>query len=301
MVGRFDWVGKMVVVFRAVRRVLRKAGTVWLNLGDSHAGGKRGGSLGGNDLQATNRGSLRGPVSTPFGVKKKDLIGMPWLVAFALRADGWWLRSDIIWSKPNPMPESATDRPTRAHEYLFLLTRSARYWYNAAAIRQPYSIATRRRVAQPTFAQQLGGPKDPGTGNRSHRKALQNLRERLRKGEHWKNRHWGWNGAEFHSVREGASGANKRTVWEIPTAAYRGAHFATFPPKLVEPCILAGCPPGGIVLDPFCGTATTGQVAIEHGRRFIGIDLDPKSIRLATKRMNAVEIPLIPRGESVGP
>lgn len=304
-----EWIEKMIAVFREIRRVLRLDGTVWLNLGDSYAGGTRGGATKPDDKQASNRGSLRGPVATPIGVKPKDLVGMPWLAAFALRTDGWWLRCDIIWSKPNPMPESVKDRPTRAHEYLFLLSKAERYYYDADAIREPLSEATKIRLSQPTFEQQMGGPKDSKTGNRSCRKTLENMHRRVPSG--WKtgpgahtdltgrfkdkreakyenaNGKWRWNGSEFHTVPEGTMGANKRTVWEIATHPFPEAHFATFPEDLVRPCVLASCPPDGIVLDPFSGSGTTAIVALALGRRYIGIELNAKYNEMARKRLKA--------------
>lgn len=279
-----EYVKKMVEVFEQVRRVLRPDGTLWLNMGDCYASSwpcSRRNVIGEGALPNGRREAR--PPRLPAGLKTKDLIGMPWRVAFALQAAGWWLRSDIIWSKPNPMPESVTDRPTRAHEYLFLLTKAERYYYNADAIREALSPATKIRITQPTFNQQTGGPKDSGTGNRSHRKALRNLRAKHED----ENGKWRWNGSEFHSIPDSSIGANKRTVWEIPTHPYAGAHFATFPEKLVQPCVLAGCPDEGLVLDPFAGSGTVGIVALGLGRRFLGIELKDEYVMLAVKRLKA--------------
>lgn len=220
-----EYVGKLVEIFREVRRVLRKDGTLWLNLGDSYAGGGFCGSenaLAGK--QGTNRGS-RNMIGRPLkhGLKPKDLIGIPWRAALALQSDGWYLRSDIIWSKSNPMPESITDRPTKSHEYIFLLARSRAYYYDYAAIKEPA----------------VNGK------------------------EKWR---------------------NKRSVWNVTAQPYREAHFATFPPDLIKPCILAGAPVGGVVLDPFTGSGTTGKVAIELGRSAILIELKAEYISMIKRR-----------------
>jgi len=211
------YVAAIVAVFRDVHRVMMPRGTVWLNLGDSYAGS----------------GS---------GLKAKDLIGIPWRVAFALQADGWYLRADVIWSKPNPMPESVTDRPTKAHEYVFLLTKGERYFYDAAAIREEGSGRNWRESGGNMVGAGIhkygGGYRDNGDGQ---------------SGE--------------------AYGRNKRSVWTVGTKPYLGAHFATFPEALVEPCILAGCPLGGLVLDPFVGSGTVVAVAERLGRRGVGVDL----------------------------
>lgn len=210
------YVAALVGIFREVRRVLRSDATCWLNLGDSYASGSacdRRNVIG----QGSPNGCSR-PSRLIGGLKEKDLCGIPWLVAFALRADGWYLRSEIIWSKPNPMPESVTDRPTKSHEQIFLLTKSARYFYDAEAIKEasaPQSIA---RIQQENFANQTGGPKDYRNGINTNRSMRQTL-------ENW---------------AENPASRNRRSVWTIPTSPYSDAHFATFPPKLVEPCILAG-------------------------------------------------------------
>jgi site-specific DNA-methyltransferase (adenine-specific) len=220
------FVAEMVTVFREVRRVLRDDGTLWLNLGDSYA---RTGGWSSNDgldglargesgraksnIQAGTNGQRR-----PSGLKEKDLVGIPWRVALALQADGWYLRQDIIWHKPNPMPESATDRCTKAHEYVFLMAKSERYYFDGNSIRQP-------------------------------------------------------------------SGANQRSVWKVNTKPFKGAHFATFPTELVLPCVLAGCPAGGTVLDPFNGAGTTGLVALSNGRNYCGIELNPEYVEITKQRL----------------
>jgi DNA modification methylase len=253
------FVANMVDVFREVRRVLRKDGTLWLNLGDSYAGSgpntnadfnERNGHASGQRKQEIAKSSVRGYVGG--GLKPKDLVGIPWRVAFALQADGWYLRSDIIWSKPNPMPESVTDRPTKAHEYLFLLTKSARYYYDADAVREPHTAGNIQQQLQP--AKKASGD---GDGRPS------------------------WVVAERYL---NPAGRNLRSVWSIATAPYPGAHFATFPPKLVEPCVKAGCPEGGTVLDPFAGSGTTGMVAQALGRRAVLIDLNGEYLVQAMAR-----------------
>ena len=181
-------------------------------------------------------------------MKYKDLVGIPWRVAFALQADGWYLRSDIIWHKPNPMPESVTDRPTKAHEYIFLLSKRARYYYDADAIREPHEHHRR------------------DSWDRRDRAVSKDDQTDARMGNH-------------------PDGRNKRSVWTVATKPYREAHFATFPPDLIKPCILAGCPPGGFVIDPFFGAGTTGLVAKELGRRWWGVELNPDYEELIDKRV----------------
>jgi DNA modification methylase len=197
------------------------------------------------------------------GLKEKDLIGIPWMAAFALRADGWYLRQDIIWHKPNPMPESVQDRCTKAHEYIFLLSKSARYFYDADAIREKTitPIDGRGSTAQ---RKALGHPTRYGMANR---------------GEGW----------SMPSISAPEGGKNKRSVWTINTKPYSGAHFATFPPDLILPCILAGCPKGGVVLDPFGGSGTTAAVANEEGRDAILCELNPEYIPLINKRVSEVQ------------
>jgi len=240
-----EYIVKMVQIFREVRRVLRSDGTLWLNLGDSYTSGNRpdrDSSLVSKTSGLTNRSAGMDRPKTPAGLKPKDLCGIPWRVALALQADGWWLRSDIIWHKPNPMPESVTDRPTKAHEYMFLLTKSAKYFYDADAIREKANPKTQRATIAPNVTEASGN-----TGGNKR--------------------------TDFEKQRHTVSHRNKRTVWTIPTKPFPEAHFATFPPDLVEPCILAGCPKGEIVLDPFFGSGTTAMVAYKHDRKFIGIEL----------------------------
>ena len=249
-------VTKMVEVLSEVRRVLRTDGTLWLNYGDSYAAsGPPGGE---SKKQNSNRGAFGTKKrKAPHGLKPKDLCGIPWRVAFALQADGWWLRQDIIWHKPNPMPESVTDRCTKAHEYIFLLTKAARYHYDADAIREQ---------AQDRVFLEHTKPQKPEPG------------QRLKQGSSWSQAE-GPSGVGHHE-----NGRNRRSVWTISTAPYPGAHFATCPPKLIEPCIMAGCPEGGTVLDPFLGSGTTGAVAQKNGCKFIGIELNEEYLQLAVKR-----------------
>jgi DNA modification methylase len=296
-----DYVREIVAVFSKVRRVLRDDGTCWINLGDCYASSGRGGAQGNSGtlsdrsiksarivrrtgsvgsrstLQGSTdaheetrraRGSLkpagfheyvrqyggvgRAYIPPPSGTKNKDLLGLPWMVAFALRADGWYLRADIIWHKPNPLPESVTDRPTKSHEYIFLLSKSETYFYDADAIREPLkpktltTFGTERRCLGNDA---LGGVKADNWSR--------DVRLRRAKTDD-----------EGNPV-----GANKRSVWTVGTQPYDGAHFATFPPRLIEPCILAGSRVGDLVLDPFFGSGTVGLVAEKHGRRWVGFDL----------------------------
>ena len=240
------YVESMVEVFREVRRVLRDDGTLWLNLGDCYAtgAGKVGSCPGGGKQGSSWQGATTSPNRLPIeGLKPKDLVGIPWRVAFALQADGWFLRSDIIWSKPNPMPESVTDRPTKAHEYVFLLSKSARYYYDHEAIREPHSGQAAGNQER-TFGDRVNRPQGDGA-------------DHIGRGVPWK---------------PSEDGRNKRSVWTVTVRPYSGAHFATYPPELIKPCIMAGAPAGGLVLDPFFGSGTTGRVAEDLGRRWIGIE-----------------------------
>ena len=276
------YVAKMVEVFREVKRVLKADGTLWLNLGDSYAGSGRGNNP--NGKQGTNKVTAFDPEYSgvvPSGLKPKDLVGIPWRVAFALQADGWYLRSDIIWHKPNPMPESVTDRCTKSHEYLFLLTKSERYYYDWEAIKEPMSMSSVERLSQPNLENQEVSDRVPGKTN-GNMKAVGKIDKQRGHGR----RHAGFNDRwDAMEKEEQCSGMrNKRSVWTIATQPYSEAHFATFPPKLIEPCILAGCPSGGLVLDPFAGSGTTIQVAQQLGRQGVGIELNPAYITLADTR-----------------
>ena len=305
------FVERLVEVFREVRRLLRDDGTLWLNLGDSYAGSGRGGNptadsstLQGSQenhaqsmvkrsrrdvsgSQRDNCPSVRGSrlpaglheaqrqsgaigrawVPPPAGLKQKDLIGIPWMVAFALRADGWYLRQDIIWAKPNPMPESVRDRCTKAHEYLFLLSKSERYYFDGEGIAEP--------AVEPR-----------GPGNVNPMPALPGERE----GENRNLR------GSLHKIGARET-RNKRSVWNVATQPFKEAHFATFPPALIEPCILAGSRPGDLVLDPFMGAGTTAVVASSLGRRYVGAELNPDYARIAEARIRAVQ-PGLPLGDA---
>jgi len=286
-----EYVANMVEVFREVRRALRDDGTLWLNLGDSYAGSwgaqSRGGppsdksTLVGNghvgggpklhNLSATQIAAHpdtthTGSISRTPGLKPKDLVGIPWRVAFALQADGWYLRSDIIWAKPNPMPESVTDRPTKAHEYLFLLAKSQRYYYDAEAIAEA-------SFAKSAHDQYGTGCLAPGQTRQSGNRHRRIGAEHGRPGHH-----------RGSSVPWAGSTRNRRTVWTVATQPYSGAHFATFPPKLIEPCIRAGSPVGGVVLDPFVGSGTTCVVATQNNRHGIGLDLAYQDLAMERTR-----------------
>jgi DNA modification methylase len=277
-----EFVTALVEVFRAVRRVLRDDGTVWLNLGDSYATtasgnpqrsfNGQGSDFGRGSFDSSHRDNGRRN-RVPEGSKAKDLLGIPWLVAFALRNDGWYLRSDIIWAKPNPMPESVTDRPTKAHEYVFLLSKGPRYFYDADAIREPHEDA---RVVDGVFT---------GTGG-------VNSIDYEPQTQGFNKPDGSLGGVVMKNRQYNPAGRNKRSVWTVATQPYRGAHFATFPPKLIEPCILAGSPEGGTVLDPFTGAGTTGMVALRKDRSFIGCELSPAYAELARDRIIA-DAPLL--------
>jgi len=279
-----EYVSSLVAVFREVRRALREDGTLWLNLGDSYTG------YWGKKYAHKPFGEDRTPdASTPphkdtpdwwaMGLKPKELVGIPWRVAFALQADGWWLRSDIIWHKPNPMPESVTDRPTKSHEYIFLLTKSDRYYYDAKAIMEPVQSG-------PSDVRKMTEKKDRIDAKHFHTDAgpLAAANHRT---------HIGNKRAVGGTKKEGPNShmndpeqlfRNKRDVWTVGTSTYDGAHFATFPPALIAPCILAGCPAGGTVLDPFGGSGTTGDVASGNGRRAVLVELNPEYAKLAQDR-----------------
>ena len=268
-----EYVAKMVEILGEVRRVLRPDGVLWLNLGDSYASGKGscynpgGGETSWKTYRERKTAGVppldRGNVSTlrQCGLKPKDLIGIPWRVAFALQADGYWLRQDIIFHKPNPMPESVTDRCTKAHEYVFMLTKSARYYFDREAVAEPASNA----------GKPIKMPDGMATYSGAHGSIHKEGRER---------------GRPNASVQQPTR--NRRSVWTIPVEPYREAHFAVFPTALVEPCILAGSRPGDIVLDPFGGSGTTAFVARKHGRRFVHIDL--KYHELAERRLAQQEL-----------
>jgi DNA modification methylase len=271
-----EYIAAMVDVFRCVRDVLADDGTLWVNIGDSYArAADKGGSGPGEKNEAysdsytlaqsakvgssdgaVGRAARPGTRAMSDGLKPKDLIGIPWALAFALRADGWYLRQDIIWHKPNPMPESVRDRCTKAHEYIFLLSKSDRYFFNNEAMKEPVAANTVSRLAQ-DVENQRGSNRVPGKTN-GPMKAVGNGETR-----------------------------NRRSVWSVATRPYKGAHFATFPPALIEPCILAGSRPGDVVLDPFMGSGTTAAAAIHHGRQYLGCELNPAYADLQNERIAA--------------
>jgi DNA modification methylase len=294
------YVAHIVEVFEEVRRVLRKDGTLWINLGDSYAtnAGKVGRCPGGGEqgerfLRAGHINTQPNRLPIP-GLKPKDLVGIPWRVAFALQAAGWYLRSDIIWSKPNPMPESVRDRPTKAHEYVFLLSKSEKYWYDADAIAEPVTPSTVERLSQAGLPDQAGSSRVPGKRN-GNIKALPSRvsardnfrREGSKRAAVIPGQSVGTHRPDRQDSEPGGS-RNKRTVWTISTRPYVDAHFAVYPEELPRTCILAGCVGGGVVLDTFAGSGTTGAVAEELGRDSILIDLNPDYIPLIEKRIAAV-------------
>jgi DNA modification methylase len=296
-----EYVAKLVKIFRLVGRCLKDDGTLWLNLGDTYAGGGLGGGGGFacdgpgmmalGDKNNPGRKGRRGVVS---GLKRKDLAGIPWRVAFALQADGWYLRSDIIWHKPNPMPESITDRPTRAHEYIFLLTKSERYFYDADAIREKPSPALIKQIEDGYNGAALKDYLKASVQDASAVKSriIDQCRKRIDKQRGHGRRHAGFNGKwdALSPEEQALLGSNKRDVWTVAPANYKDAHFATFPPRLIEPCILAGTRPRDVVLDPFGGSGTTAEVALQHGRRAILIELNPQYIRLIKRRIHFTKL-----------
>jgi DNA modification methylase len=259
-----EFVAAMVEVFDEVWRVLRDDGTLWLNLGDSYAANRTyqvEQTKGGPKHGAAQAVSGRGQRASDYGLKPKDLIGIPWRVAFALQEAGWYLRQDIIWHKPNPMPESVRDRCTKAHEYIFMLTKTPRYFYDSEAVKEDAVSRKAQWTDNPANDKQRGHSR----------------------------RHAGFNGRYAETIRrDGAPETrNRRSVWSVATKPFKEAHFATYPPGLIEPCILAGCPVGGTVLDPFFGAGTTGLVAEQHGRNWIGCELNEDYAAIAEARIVA--------------
>ena len=285
------FVCRMVDVFRGVHRLLADDGTLWLNLGDTYA------RNGGTDRQASRTACVGSTLRTieqqgdrtsrvAQGFKSKDLMGIPWRVALALQADGWILRQDVIWSKRNPMPESVTDRCTKAHEYLFLLAKSPRYYFDADAIKEPLADASIKRLSQPTLDQQQGSDRVPGKTN-GRMKAVGPRGGGDKYGDSTAPENRTKSGNEWAADASGLR--NKRSVWDIATKPFREAHFATFPEELVEPCILAGSRPDDLVLDPFMGAGTTAIVADRLGRRYVGAELNPDYAAIAEARIKACQ------------
>lgn len=262
-----EYVERMVNVFREVRRVLSDDGTLWLNIGDTYKPNGKGAMKAGfneryfgkkfeSDKQSAEENHLDRSAFKA-DVKEKELVGIPWRLAFALSDDGWYLRQDIIWAKPNVMPESVRDRCTKSHEYLFLMTKSPKYYYDHIAIKEPVSEVSLKRA------------KSGWKTNRPSAKTSPDGINVEKMGERFVN----------------PTGRNKRDVWFIPTASFKGAHFAVMPERLVEPCVLAGCPEGGVVLDPFFGSGTVGVVAKRNNRNYIGIELNPDYAKIAQDRL----------------
>lgn len=262
-----EYISSMTEVFREVRRVLRSDGTLWLNIGDSYKPAGKGSTKAGfneryfgkkfeSDKQSAEENHLDRSAFKA-DVKEKELVGIPWRLAFALSDDGWYLRQDIIWAKPNVMPESVRDRCTKSHEYLFLMTKSPKYYYDHIAIKEPVSEVSLKRAK---------------SGWKTNRPSAKT----------------GPDGIDVEVMGDrfvNPQGRNKRDVWFIPTASFKGAHFAVMPERLVEPCVLAGCPEGGVVLDPFFGSGTVGVVAKRNNRSWIGIELNPDYAKIAESRV----------------
>ncbi|EGF93070.1 modification methylase Cfr9I [Asticcacaulis biprosthecium C19] len=279
------FIAVLVEVFREVHRVLKPSGTLWINIGDSYAS-KPNGSIGATTLQGSRssqseyrRTNALRKTARPTGLKHKDLMGMPWRLAFALQEDGWYLRQDIIWNKLNPMPESVEDRCTKSHEYIFLLSKSARYFFDQEAILEPCSPSTNPRFSQDIINQVGSARANGGTRATVPMKAVG------RKFDPGAIRNKSNENFDSHLVVPPTK-RNKRSVWSIGTRGFSGAHFATYPVELIEPCILAGCPAGGIVLDPFGGSGTTAIAAHKHGRKAVYIDLNPEYFALARDRID---------------
>lgn len=292
------YVAQLVAVFREVWRVLRDDGTLWLNLGDSYAGyhGNKNSAVPTSATNGWTNGTnenLRATTANRGGLKPKDLIGIPWRVAFAFQADGWYLRSDIIWHKPNPMPESVTDRPTRSHEYIFLLTKSERYFYDSAAIKEPPSPELIKQIEEgyngKALKDYLGSSVQDASATKS--RIINGYRNRIDKQRGHSRRHAGFNDKwdALTPTEQSACGSNKRDVWTVAPANFKEAHFATFPPELITPCILAGTKPGDTVLDPFGGSGTTGMVALELGRKAVLVELNPDYVKLMEERCNVTQ------------
>ncbi len=265
-----EYIDRLVAVFIEVYRVLKPTGTLWLNIGDSYAGSGKGAATHADNAkrykQGTNKGTLSPSTAIKIqGYKPKELIGVPWMLAFALRRSGWYLRQDIIWNKKNPMPESVKDRCTKAHEYIFLLTKSKKYYYDYEAIMEEAAYDGRkdtRSKGSHKYSQGVTGLAPQNFAARAH--------------DRW-------------VIKDGKFMRNKRSVWTVATKPFKEAHFAVFPEQLITDCIKAGCPENGIVLDPFFGAGTTGVVAQRLNRNFIGIELNPEYIDIAIKRIRSNE------------
>ena len=282
-----EYIRKLTEVFSEVRRVLKSDGTCWIVIGDSYTGSGKGGALYPDNAKKYKQGTNKGMLGTAAvtetktpGIKRKCLIGIPWLLAFALRDDGWYLRDDIIWVKPNPMPESVKDRCTKSYEHILMLSKSPRYFFDAEAISEPTADSTVKRFAQNVDAQ--------AGSERAYGKTNGNMKACVSR---YGGRKYTANPEVFNRTKSGnmydyRPRRNKRNVWTVSTKPYKGAHFATFPPDLIEPCILAGSKEGGIVLDPFLGSGTTAAVAQRLGREYIGIELNADYEPLIRQRLD---------------
>jgi DNA modification methylase len=270
-----DYIERLVDVFREVRCALRGDGTLWIVIADSYAGSGKGALSEERILETKSKNTYRYSVGNPAanlpktweGIKPKDLVGVPWLLAFALRGDGWYLRSVIIWQKPNALPESCRDRPTRSYEHILLLSKSPQYYYDQKAIAEPVAAGTHARMKRGVSGSHKYAGAVPGQTPQTFNQPRPNRA-----------------GVEVHF----ADTRNLRDVWSVSTKSYHGAHFAVFPVELITPCVLAGCPPGGIVLDPFFGSGTTGEAALKLDRHYIGIHLNPEYCALARERLRGV-------------
>lgn len=267
-----EYVARMVEIFREVRRVLKPDGTLWLNLGDSYNGS--GGAGGDYNAGGIKEGQPKYAGRNDTSLKPKDLVGIPWRVAFALQADGFYLRQDIIWHKPNPMPESVTDRCTKSHEYVFLMSKSAKYYYDGDAIKEPQADISIRRAFSTNNVDKRKDANNPNYAISG--KAQDETYERMRQSI-----------ADGNPQLRNPQLRNRRSVWTVTTKPFKGAHFATFPRDLIRPMIQAGCPADGVVLDPFMGSGTTAIEAIYQGKRYIGIDLNSDYCAMAAKRIDA--------------
>lgn len=256
-----EYVAKLTAVFREVRRVLRPDGTLWVNIGDSYA-------------SKSDSGRYKG----------KDLIGVPWMLAFALRRDGWYLRQDIVWNKSNCMPESVRDRCTKSHEFIFLLSKKPRYYFDAEAISEPIAGSSTKRYLQ-NLERQRGSDRQPGKTNGPMKAALPRFG-----GEKYGDRTEDEARTKSGKAYVPTMRRNRRDVWTVSTAGFKGSHFAVFPEKLIEPCVLAGCPEGGTVLDPFAGSGTTGVVAKRLHRNFLGIEINAEYVSMAADRIAATVV-----------
>ena len=297
------YIHNLVSIFSELRRALRDDGTLWLNLGDTYARNPgRGVKFQNGNQNIVDRQAVegnKGP-NIPLGLKEKDLIGLPWRVAFALQADGWYLRRDIIWHKPNCMPESVQDRPTCDHEYIFLLSKNSRYYYDIDAIREPIQTTTIQRSmrgkgqhkhlkgAPGQRAHSFSAPRPNLSAGFTRKQGKWNTPQMQKYAQHRPDRSY----PDYHP-----NGRNKRSVWTVSQKGLSEAHFATFPPDLIEPCVLAGCPEGGIVCDPFIGSGTTALVARQNNRQFIGFELNPNYVDIALPRLEYIQ-PRLPESNA---